>query len=149
MSYKPLVLIIGVTGRTGGDIANGVLATGSFVSHTNSDFHSFILILSKRVAAIVRPESIDKPEIAKLKAAGVDIRPGDIVSDSVEKLTSLLQGVDILISTVLPFTDQKPVLKAAKTAGVKRVLPSEFGPFVPKGLMPFIDEVRSAFFCEE
>ena len=31
-STKPLVLIIGVTGRTGGDIVNGVLATGNFVS---------------------------------------------------------------------------------------------------------------------
>ena len=31
-STKPLVLIIGVTGRMGGDIINGVLAAGNFVS---------------------------------------------------------------------------------------------------------------------
>ena len=98
---------------------------------------------------MVRPESTDKPEITKLKGAGVDIRPGDIVNDSVEKLTSLLQGVDILISTVLPLTDQRPIFKAAKIAGVKRVLPSEFGPFVPKGLLPLIDEVRSTLFRNE
>ena len=31
-STKPLVLIIGVTGRTGGDIVNSLLASGNFVS---------------------------------------------------------------------------------------------------------------------
>ena len=39
-SYKPLVLVIGVTGRTGGGIMNGILATDNFVSHTDFDFHS-------------------------------------------------------------------------------------------------------------
>ena len=78
-----------------------------------------------------------------MKAAGVDIRPGDIANDSVEKLTSLLLGVDILISTVVPLTaDQRPVFRAAKAAGVKRVLPSEFGPFVPQGIFPFADQVH-------
>lgn len=41
-SYKPLVLVIGVTGRTGGGIMNGILATDNFVSHIDFDFHSFI-----------------------------------------------------------------------------------------------------------
>ena len=76
-----------------------------------------------------------------MKAAGVDIRPGDIATDSVEKLTSLLLGVDILISTVVPFTDQRPIFQAAKAAGVKRVLPSEFGPFIPEDVLTLADQV--------
>ena len=48
---------------------------------------------------MVRPASASKPEIEALHASGVDIRLGDL-SDGVEKLAQLLEGVDIVISAV-------------------------------------------------
>ncbi len=69
---------------------------------------------------LVRAQSVKKPIVCELKNAGAQIRIGD-VTESPERLQSILQGVDILISLVLVSqTDQKPLLLAAKQAGVGR-----------------------------
>ncbi|KAI0657637.1 NAD-P-binding protein [Cubamyces menziesii] len=108
---RPLVLVLGATGHTGGSIVNGLVASGNF-----------------RVAALIRPSSLAKPATEALRAAGVEIRQGDLL-DGVEKLTSIFAGVDILISAVTAFVieHQKDAFRAAKAAGVKRIVPCDFG----------------------
>ncbi|KAH9889067.1 NAD-P-binding protein [Cubamyces lactineus] len=123
-SERPLVLIAGATGRTGRSIVKGLLASGNF-----------------RVAALVRPESISKPATETLRQSGVEIRVGDI-TDSVEKLTQALAGVDVFISTVVAWLigEQRGVIRAAKAAGVKRVIPCDFATPGDKGVRGLHDQ---------
>ncbi|KAI0692308.1 NAD-P-binding protein [Cerioporus squamosus] len=124
-SPKPLVLVLGATGKTGGIIVKGLLASGNF-----------------RIAALVRPESASKSAAEKLRSSGVEIRLGDL-EDSVEKHKETLAGVDILISTVIAtsVSKEKNVFLAAKEAGVKRVIPSDFGtPLGEKGIGDLHDQ---------
>ncbi|RPD58088.1 NAD-P-binding protein [Lentinus tigrinus ALCF2SS1-7] len=122
-SDKPLVLVVGATGSTGSSIVDGLLKSGNF-----------------RLAALVRPSSFIKPETEALRAAGVDIRLGDI-HDSIDKLKATLSGVDILISVVLAWLipDQKDIFRAAKEVGVKRVVPCDFGTPGVRGLRTLHD----------
>ncbi|KAL0565436.1 hypothetical protein V5O48_016587 [Marasmius crinis-equi] len=122
---KQLVFLVGATGRTGISIARG---------------------LSKRpdeftVKALVRPASIDKPIVQELKSLGVEVIPGDISQDSQETLEAHLKGVDTVISTTVPIQDgdQTKLLLAAKSTGVKRVVPSDFGAYAPLGVMEYHD----------
>ncbi|KAH9888501.1 NAD-P-binding protein [Cubamyces lactineus] len=123
-SDRPLVLVLGATGHTGGSIVNGLVASGNF-----------------RVAALVRPASSSKPAAEALRASGVEIRVGDLF-DGVEKLTSALAGVDVLISAVTAFVveHQKDVFRAAKAAGVKRVVPCDFGTPGARGIRKLHDQ---------
>ncbi|KAI0359473.1 NAD-P-binding protein [Trametes cingulata] len=110
-SDKPLALVLGATGTTGGSIVKGLLESGNF-----------------RVAALVRPASISKPVTQEFRSAGVEIRTGDL-QDGIPRLKEVLEGVDILISAVdgKVVLDQKDVLRAAKELGtVKRVVPCDF-----------------------
>ncbi|KAH9888499.1 NAD-P-binding protein [Cubamyces lactineus] len=123
-SERPLVLIAGATGRTGKSIVNGLLASGNF-----------------RIAALVRPESVSKPATETIRKAGVEIRVGDI-NDSVEKLTEVLTGVDVFISVVVGWLieEQRGVIRAAKAAGVKRVIPCDFATPGDKGVRELHDQ---------
>jgi hypothetical protein len=60
---------------------------------------------------------------------------GDLSTDSVERLASLLQGVDIVISSITAHDValQVPLIDAAVQAGVKRFLPSNWGTPCPRG----------------
>ncbi|KAG9225639.1 hypothetical protein CCMSSC00406_0007496 [Pleurotus cornucopiae] len=113
--------IVGASGYTGGAIAKALLEARNF-----------------RLSILVRQSSINKPGIKELTDAGAEVVIGDI-SQSPEKLESYLKGVDVLISTVLVMVDQKPLILAAKKAGVGRVVPSDFGPTAPKGVMGMHD----------
>ncbi|KAF9019741.1 NAD(P)-binding protein, partial [Hymenopellis radicata] len=114
-------LLVGGTGRTGQGLARALLETNKFF---------------QQVLLLVRSESVEKPVVSELKNAGAQIRIGDI-TESPETLEAVLQGVDILISLVLvSMTDQKPLLKKA---GVGRVVPSDFGPHAPRGVMAMHD----------
>ncbi|KAJ8455414.1 hypothetical protein ONZ51_g12470 [Trametes cubensis] len=121
---RPLVLVLGATGRTGQSIINALLASGNF-----------------RIAALVRQESISKPVIEAFRKSGVEIRVGDL-KDSVEKLTEALAGVDIFISAVVAWLieDQKVAIRAAKTAGVKRFIPCDFATPGEKGIRELHDQ---------
>ncbi|KAI0740576.1 NAD(P)-binding protein [Earliella scabrosa] len=118
-----LVLVLGATGFTGRSIVNGLLKAGQF-----------------RVAALIRPVSLSKPETERLRAAGVEIREGD-VTDDYEKLKKVVEGVDILISAVyalvIPF--QRDIFRAAKEMGVKRVVPCDFATPGAKGVRSYHD----------
>ncbi|KAI0657639.1 NAD-P-binding protein [Cubamyces menziesii] len=123
-SERPLVLIAGATGRTGESIVKGLLASGNF-----------------RIAALVRPESISKPIVETFRRSGVEIRIGDI-NDSEEKLTEALAGVDVFISTVVAWLidEQKGAIRAAKAAGVKRVIPCDWATPGDKGVRGLHDQ---------
>ncbi|KAF8901814.1 hypothetical protein CPB85DRAFT_1377277 [Mucidula mucida] len=108
---KLSVLLVGGTGRTGQGLARALLETNKF-----------------QVVLLVRAQSVKKPIVCELKNAGAQIRIGD-VTESPERLQSILQGVDILISLVL-------VSDA--------VVPSDFGPHAPRGkldIRQFIKEL--------
>ncbi|KAH8823146.1 NAD(P)-binding protein [Flagelloscypha sp. PMI_526] len=119
---KPLVLIAGITGRTGSAITRGLLNSGNF-----------------RVAGIVRPASLSKPSVTEFKELGVEIRPGSVEDSDPSKLDELVKGVDILVLTVLFYTDQRPIILASKRQGVKRVVPSHWGPPIPRNVMNMND----------
>lgn len=57
----------------------------------------------------------------------VEIRVGDI-TDAYDKLKAILSGVSILVSATSPrlIAEQKEIFRAAKDAGVARVIPSDF-----------------------
>ncbi|KAH9933629.1 NAD-P-binding protein [Epithele typhae] len=109
---KPLVLVVAPTGNTGKSIVDGLLASGIF-----------------RVAGMVRAQSASKPEVDALRAAGVEVRVGEL-TDDFERLKAVLAGVDTLISAVAPHVvaQQKELFRAAKAVGVRRVVPSDFAP---------------------
>ncbi|TFY57721.1 hypothetical protein EVJ58_g6856 [Rhodofomes roseus] len=116
---KPLVLILGATGRTGCKIIEALLESGQY-----------------RVAALTRSTSVSKPEVEALRSQGVEIRIGDYASDPPAKLAEYVEGVAVLLSTVAAdvVMEQKPILKAAVDAGVKRIIPSDFGTPDAKGV---------------
>ncbi|KAF9023035.1 NAD(P)-binding protein [Hymenopellis radicata] len=118
---KPFVLLVGGAGQTGRVITKALLKEGKF-----------------RVALLVRPSSVNKPVVQELKAAGAEVRIGDI-TEAPEKLEAFLEGVDILVSLVLAWIDQKPLFRAAKKTGVGRVVPSDFGPYAPRGVTALQD----------
>ncbi|KAH8823145.1 NAD-P-binding protein [Flagelloscypha sp. PMI_526] len=120
---KPLVLIASITGRTGSSIARGLLDSGNF-----------------RVAGVVRPSSLSKPSVKEFKELGVEIRAGSIEDSDPTKLDELVKGIDILVLTVLFHTDQRPIILASKRQGVKRVVPSDWGPPIPRNVMDLNDQ---------
>lgn len=103
--------------------------------------------MSQRIGAATR--SAATPAAEELKKLGVQLLELDVTKDSEESLVQKLQGVDVIVSVVTATTDalesQKPLFKAAKTAGVKRVVPSDFGTPAPNGVMLLNDMVRKIF----
>ncbi|KAF9262036.1 NAD(P)-binding protein [Marasmius fiardii PR-910] len=129
---KQTVFLVGATGKTGSSIARALAA----------EPENFNLI------ALIRPSTLENslpnPIISELKKSrNVQIIPGDIVDDTEETLQEHLKSndVDVLILTTVPFQpgQQNKILLAAKKAGVKRVVPSDFGPWAPKGAMAYQD----------
>ncbi|KDQ23097.1 hypothetical protein PLEOSDRAFT_1108732 [Pleurotus ostreatus PC15] len=108
-------VLIGASGCTGGTIAKALHQAGNF-----------------RLSILVRKSSINKPAVQELTDAEVIVED---IFDSSAKLQYYLGGVDVLISKVLVMVDQRPLLLAAKKAGVGRDVPSDFGPTAPRGVM--------------
>ncbi|KAJ5273547.1 hypothetical protein N7478_008672 [Penicillium angulare] len=129
MTTKQRVLLLGATGETGSSILNGLQESGNF-----------------DVEILVRPASVKKPSVQKLQEQGVRIWSIDL-DDSTE-LTSALTGIDILISAIGPhdLLQQKKLLQAAKTAGVKRIVPCAFITVAPpQGAMLLRDQKEEIY----
>ena len=146
---QPLVLVVGATGTTGRSVADAILATGVFVCtiiQINMDVYLLTTPCIQRIAALVRPSSLSKPAVSELQACGVEIRSGDL-KDSVESLKKSLEGVEILIITVVhtAIGDQAAIIHAAKEVGVKRVVPSDFGMPGRMGVRTLHDMVCAIF----
>ncbi|CAG8478904.1 8933_t:CDS:2 [Funneliformis mosseae] len=132
MSDSPFrnVTIVGATGTLGYRIADAFLNDGSYN----------VKILRR------------KPENVNAKASSLTERGAKIVfADYSQKdeLVKALKGTDVLVSTVKSNQDnnyhsfyevQLPLLTAAKEAGVKRFIPSEFGSEYQGISHPFSDD---------
>ncbi|KAL7414113.1 hypothetical protein BDY24DRAFT_387670 [Mrakia frigida] len=83
------------------------------------------------VKMLTRASSIESPAVHELAALGIPIVEVDY--DSPSSLASALSGVDVVISGLAGggFAAQIPLAQAAKEAGVKLFVPSEFGPCLP------------------
>ncbi|GAB1198375.1 hypothetical protein APSETT444_007694 [Aspergillus pseudonomiae] len=126
MSTKQKVLLLGATGATGSSILDGLLAANQF-----------------DVEALVRPSSVEKPSVQQIKNRGVPLRVSDL-NVSEQELVSTLQGIDILISAIGPhdLLQQKTLVRAAKSAGIKRFIPCAFITVAPpQGTMLLRDEI--------
>ncbi|KAK1221110.1 hypothetical protein PQX77_016088 [Marasmius sp. AFHP31] len=128
-TIRQIVFLVGATGKTGGSIARALAKqTEKFELRT-----------------IVRSSSVDKPFIKELASLGVKIITGDIVNDPQDTLEAHLKDVDtvIIASVPLPEGHQDNLIRAAKAAGVKRVVPSDFATYAPPGSMQGQDMASS------
>ncbi|KLO11934.1 NAD-binding protein [Schizopora paradoxa] len=119
------VLVIGATGATGTSVVDGLLDSKKY-----------------HVIAGVRPSSLSKPAVSKLRERGVEIRSVDVSADDVAQLGAAFQGVDILISTLVysEIDSQIKVADAAKLAGVKRFVPDDWGTASVRGVRKLYDQ---------
>ncbi|KIY64435.1 NAD(P)-binding protein [Cylindrobasidium torrendii FP15055 ss-10] len=123
LEENPVVLVVGATGYTGRTVVQHLLESGEY-----------------RVSILVREKSLDKPSVKEFKAAGANVLVGD-VSQPQDVLEGYLKGVDILVILTLIMVDQMPILRAAKQVGtLKRVVPSDFGPSIPRGVTDMYDK---------
>ncbi|KLU90192.1 hypothetical protein MAPG_09156 [Magnaporthiopsis poae ATCC 64411] len=117
MSSPPIkVVLFGATGRIGRQIVDGLLK-----SPTNFD-----------ITAVTRPASLGKPENEEYRKKGVKV-VGALMTDPREKLAEILRGADAVITPMFPaeLDWQKNVIDVCKDVGVKRYIPSNFGPVMP------------------
>ncbi|TDL19856.1 NAD-P-binding protein [Rickenella mellea] len=118
------VLVVGATGQTGRSIVAGLLESNNF-----------------RVAAVIRPESVHKDIVNELRNSGVDIRVVDLGNID-HRLDDALQGIHAVVSAISAskLDLQRPIVDAAKKAGVKRFVPSDFGSACTRGVRPRFDQ---------
>ncbi|KAL2111863.1 hypothetical protein VUR80DRAFT_9156 [Thermomyces stellatus] len=125
MAASLKVGVIGATGNTGQTVVNGLLA-----SHIDFDVTSF-----------TRQSSVNNLANQRLKKKGVRIISYDL-SGPRTILVDQLKGIDILISCITweHLELQIPWIEAAKEAGVKRFVPSEWVGPAPKGVIDIKDK---------
>ncbi|KAJ4165635.1 hypothetical protein LMH87_007259 [Akanthomyces muscarius] len=115
LEKKLKIAIGGASGETGMSIINALLD-----SPDNFD-----------IIALVRPESASKPVYQDLATRGVSL---EIIKFSdIEAMTSILTGVDIVISclTLLQVAEEHALIDASHAAGVGRFVPSFFAVVCP------------------
>jgi hypothetical protein len=100
-------------------------------------FHKKLVIITRAAG---------NPHVQQWKLQGVEEKVIDVGAASHIDLVRLLKGVDIIVSLVAAFAleTQVPLFAAAKDAGVKRVVPSDFGPSYPPGRLYIGDRVSLA-----
>ncbi|KAK0609796.1 Isoflavone reductase-like protein P3 [Lasiodiplodia hormozganensis] len=125
MAMPTRVGVIGATGKTGRSVVNGLLS-----SQTNFAVTSF-----------TRASSVNSAINQQLKAKGVQIVGYDL-NGPPEVLVEQLKTIDILISCITweHLDQQIPWIKAAKEAGVKRFVPSEWVGPAPRGVIDIKDK---------
>ncbi|KAI8251520.1 Isoflavone reductase-like protein TP7 [Colletotrichum sp. SAR 10_98] len=124
---KTSVAIVGATGETGHFIIDALLESDAF-----------------EITAIARPSSATNQKYTNLRSRGVKAIAVELTG-SEDALVEALANIDVVISTVsvASFKDQVPLAKAAKKAGVKRFVPSEFAMVIPpKGVHDLQDMVQ-------
>lgn len=98
----------------------------------------------QEITAIARPSSATNQKYTNLRSRGVKVTAIELTG-SEDALVEALTNIDVVISTVSVayFKDQIPLAKAAKKAGMKRFVPSEFAMVIPpKGVHDLQDMVR-------
>ncbi|KLO11935.1 NAD(P)-binding protein [Schizopora paradoxa] len=122
---KPTVFVLGGTGTTGTSVVNGLLDSGKY-----------------NVIVGVRPASLSKPAVSKLKERGVEIRAVELTADGAEAIDAALKGVDIVVSTIFLGAIDKQVYlaDAAKRVGVRRFVPCDWASCCVRGVRKLFDE---------
>ncbi|KAJ3544522.1 hypothetical protein NM208_g3012 [Fusarium decemcellulare] len=128
------VAIVGASGETGQSIVNALIQSAR-------DF---------AITVLVRPESVEKPEIQRLKNHDVEVVSLDLEAPHKE-LVQALTGQEVVISCVIPFSAETQIslANAAKAAGVKRFVPSAFGPVCPPEGVLILREIVSGRYYEQ
>ncbi|KAJ0347319.1 hypothetical protein KNSL1_006528 [Colletotrichum chrysophilum] len=124
---KTSVAIIGATGETGHFIIDALLESDAF-----------------KITAIARPSSATNQKYTDLRSRGIKVIAVELTGPE-DALVEALANIDVVISTVsvASFKDQILLAKAAKKAGVKRFVPSEFAMVIPpKGVHDLQDMVQ-------
>lgn len=124
LEKKLRVVIGGASGETGMSIMDALLASPD----------------QFEPVALARPESINNERWQGLARRGVTVTPADF--NDIEGLVSLFTGADVVISclTLLQKQMEEAFIDAAFRAGVKRYVPSFFGPCAPpRGVLPLRD----------
>lgn len=82
---------------------------------------------------------------------GVETRVVDLATASPPELKAVLEGVNYIVSAMSAevLETQLPLFEAAKGAGVRRIIPSDFGTSAPPGAFALNDRVRTicAYTC--
>ncbi|KAG9096511.1 hypothetical protein FRC06_008589 [Ceratobasidium sp. 370] len=123
MSETRVIAIAGATGYVGRPIVEEILKSKAF-----------------ELRILTRKSGVNGPLVQSFKERGAILH--GVSYDDEAELVSMLQGVDIVLSTLSGggITDAQPnLLRAAKTAGAKLFVPSEFGD-------PFEGEEQSGIF---
>ncbi len=146
-SSNQTVFVLGGTGRTGSSVVNGLLEAKKYVRlSVGLEIqlqNEFDLPFPQNVIVGVRPSSLSKPEVSKLRERGVEIRAIEL-SDSPAELDAALKGVDTVVSTTY-FTEidkQVYLVDAAKRVGVKRFVPDDWATPCVRGVWKFYEQVR-------
>ncbi|KIX07470.1 uncharacterized protein Z518_02123 [Rhinocladiella mackenziei CBS 650.93] len=116
------VAIVGAAGETGMSIVKALLPS------TTPKFE---------ITSLTRPASVNKPINVELKNKGVQIVPVSLTGPQ-DEVVKALAGIDVVISTINPaaLNEQIHLADAAKLAGVKRFIPSNWAPVTPpEGVM--------------
>ncbi|KDN46379.1 hypothetical protein RSAG8_04323, partial [Rhizoctonia solani AG-8 WAC10335] len=103
------VAVAGASGYVGYPISKALLETGVF-----------------DIIVLVRSSSVDSPRIQGLQSLGARIH--GVSYDNESQLASILQGTDVVVSTLnySSVDDQVPMMKACVSCAVKLFFPSEF-----------------------
>ncbi|KAF3803132.1 Glutamate-pyruvate aminotransferase AlaA [Colletotrichum gloeosporioides] len=117
--------VIGATGKTGQSVVDGLLSS-------DLDFV---------VTSFTRKPSVGSAANQKLKDRGVEVSGYDLEGPK-ETLVAQLRGIEVLISCITweHLNQQLPWIDAAKTAGVKRFVPSEWVGPAPRGVIDIKDQ---------
>jgi uncharacterized protein YbjT (DUF2867 family) len=126
MSVSPVVsvLLVGATGPLGSALAGGFL---------HPDYRSRVQLYVMTRKATATTEGPKKEQLDALVKQGAQIRYGDISESSELELAEQLKGINVIVSAVGAMgkedtiTPQLRLLAAAKAAGVRWFIPSEFG----------------------
>ncbi|OGM49635.1 hypothetical protein ABOM_001899 [Aspergillus bombycis] len=130
MPFMPRVLLLGATGETGSSILDGLLESNKY-----------------EVEILVRASSVGKKAVMDIQDRGVKVRVADLTA-SEDELALVLSGIDILVSAIAAQDQaaQKNLMRAAKMAGIQRVIPCAYATIAPpQGVMLFRDEKEEVY----
>jgi len=121
---KHTVFVLGGTGTTGSSIVEGLLESGKY-----------------NVIVGIRPASLSKPQVSKLRERGVEIRAIELSNPPAE-LDAALKGVETVISTTFytEIDNQVHLADAAKRVGVKRFIPDDWASPCRRGVRKLYDQ---------
>ncbi|KAL2669973.1 hypothetical protein Neosp_014851 [[Neocosmospora] mangrovei] len=118
--------VIGATGKTGSSVVEGLLSSPTTFS----------------VTSLTRAASVNNSTNQRFAAKGVHIVGYDLSGPS-SALVEILKPIDVVISCITweHLDQQIPWIEAAKEAGVKRFVPSEWVGPAPRGVIDIKDKV--------